>query len=111
MRSRPRGGPDISALVSGLGAFSLWFSALSRGDPPVRGVHSPVSAGSFGASCLGRRLSLVRGASLACGRPFRNESYLVDPASSHMLVSKIKPCMSKFTLSHGETANGSLNHT
>ena len=23
-------------------------------------------------------------------------SYLVDPASSHMLVSKIKPCMSKF---------------
>ena len=27
-----------------------------------------------------------------------NDSYLVDPASSHMLVSKIKPCMSKFTL-------------
>lgn len=24
-------------------------------------------------------------------------SYLVDPASSHMLVSKIKPCMSKYT--------------
>src|ERR1700743_234418 len=23
------------------------------------------------------------------------QSYLVDPASSHMLVSKIKPCMSK----------------
>ena len=23
-------------------------------------------------------------------------SYLVDPASSHMLVSKIKPCMSKY---------------
>ena len=22
--------------------------------------------------------------------------YLVDPASSHMLVSKIKPCMSKY---------------
>ena len=30
-------------------------------------------------------------------RPTRsNESYLVDPASSHMLVSKIKPCMSKY---------------
>ena len=39
------------------------------------------------------------------------DSYLVDPASSHMLVSKIKPCMSKFTLSHGETANGSLNQS
>jgi hypothetical protein len=27
--------------------------------------------------------------------PF-DSSYLVDPASSHMLVSKIKPCMSKY---------------
>jgi hypothetical protein len=25
-----------------------------------------------------------------------NTSYLVDPASSHMLMSKIKPCMSKY---------------
>lgn len=29
--------------------------------------------------------------------PARN-SYLVDPASSHMLVSKIKPCMCKYKL-------------
>jgi hypothetical protein len=36
-------------------------------------------------------------------------SYLVDPASSHMLVSKIKPCMSKYKQLYGETANGSLN--
>ena len=27
---------------------------------------------------------------------FAHASYLVDPASSHMLVSKIKPCMSKY---------------
>ena len=27
-----------------------------------------------------------------------HDSYLVDPASSHMLVSKIKPCMSKYKL-------------
>ena len=33
---------------------------------------------------------------------------LVDPASSHMLVSKIKPCMSQYKSLHGETANGSL---
>ena len=33
---------------------------------------------------------------------------LVDPASSHMLVSKIKPCMSQYKLLHGDTANGSL---
>ena len=39
----------------------------------------------------------------------QRDSYLVDPASSHMLVSKIKPCMSKYILLHSETANGSLN--
>ena len=27
-----------------------------------------------------------------------NGRYLVDPASSHMLVSKIKPCMCKYEL-------------
>lgn len=35
-------------------------------------------------------------------------SYLVDPASNHMLVSKIKPCMSKYKQLYGETADGSL---
>ena len=33
---------------------------------------------------------------------------LVDPASSHMLVSKIKPCMSQYESLNVETANGSL---
>ena len=37
------------------------------------------------------------------------DSYLVDPASSHMLVSKIKPCMSKYKQLYREAANGSLN--
>lgn len=35
-------------------------------------------------------------------------SYLVDPASSHMLVSKTKPCKCKRTPLNGEAANGSL---
>jgi hypothetical protein len=39
---------------------------------------------------------------------FGAHSYLVDPASSHMLVSKIKPCMSKYKRLYSETANGSL---
>jgi hypothetical protein len=44
------------------------------------------------------------------GRPtLAYDSYLVDSASSHMLVSKIKPCMSKYKQLYGETANGSLN--
>ena len=29
-------------------------------------------------------------------RSVDEDSYLVDPASSHMLVSKIKPCMSEY---------------
>ncbi len=38
----------------------------------------------------------------------RCRTNLVDPASSHMLVSKIKPCMSQHKFLHGEAANGSL---
>jgi hypothetical protein len=41
--------------------------------------------------------------------PSAYDSYLVDSASSHMLVSKIKPCMSKYKQLYSETANGSLN--
>ena len=34
--------------------------------------------------------------SMALSSERRAELYLVDPASNHMLVSKIKPCMSKY---------------
>jgi hypothetical protein len=34
----------------------------------------------------------------SCAYGVRWECYLVDPASSHMLVSKIKPCMCKYEL-------------
>ena len=44
-------------------------------------------------------------ASLCLQYAIRN---LVDPASSHMLVSRIKPCMSQYKLIYYETANGSL---
>ena len=39
---------------------------------------------------------------------FFGSRYQVDPACSHMLVPKIKPCMSKYIPLYGETANGSL---
>ncbi len=59
---------------------------------------------------LVRSLSVsARGGLVNSMRDFSDGSYLVDPASSHMLVSKIKPCMSKYKPLHGETANGSLN--
>lgn len=51
----------------------------------------------------------VRGGSHDPPGPGLQDSYLVDSASSHMLVSKIKPCMSKYKQSYCETANGSLN--
>ena len=42
-------------------------------------------------------------------RPFcTSDRNLVDPASSHTLLSKIKPCMSKYKHLYRETANGSL---
>ena len=50
-----------------------------------------------------------RGAGRGGSRLPLEDSYLVDPASSHMLVSKIKPCMSKYKHLYCETANGSLN--
>lgn len=56
------------------------------------------------SSLIGVRLPF----SSLCGRSFGyvgtydsgvvEECYLVDPASSHMLVSKIKPCMCKYEL-------------
>ena len=61
--------------------------------PPTNVHFCHQLAGGFGA-----------GASLS-----RQDSYLVDSASSHMLVSKIKPCMSKYKQLYRETANGSLN--
>jgi hypothetical protein len=60
---------------------------------------------SLGFSCFSSSSNLKE----KKGGGILNDSYLVDPASSHMLVSKIKPCMSKYKLLYGETANGSLN--
>ena len=55
-------------------------------------------------------LDTKRGAALSVRELFEKarDSYLVDPASSHMLVSKIKPCKCKYELKYSETANGSL---
>ena len=38
----------------------------------------------------------------------QTQGNLVDPASSHMLVLKIKPCKCKYEHTYGETANGSI---
>ena len=46
----------------------------------------------FGKAALLRRVLLIS----HMFHMVLESSYLVDPASSHMLVSKIKPCMSKY---------------
>jgi hypothetical protein len=77
--------------------------ALSR---PGRGPVGRLAARNHYATCP------LRGARVpppARGGAARSGRYLVDSASSHMLVSKIKPCMSKYKHLYCETANGSLN--
>jgi hypothetical protein len=64
--------------------------------PNSRNRSVPLTGGFPGALPRGRRVGV-------------QDSYLVDSASSHMLVSKIKPCMSKYKQLYRETANGSLN--
>lgn len=61
------------------------------------------------ALCFSRLVPCVRVFTCMHDRLACEGSYLVDPASSHMLVSKIKPCMSKYKHLYCETANGSLN--
>ncbi len=66
----------------------------------------------FGGRWAGRAAQRAPSGNTDSGAPSgaaRDDSYLVDSASSHMLVSKIKPCMSKYKQLYGETANGSLN--
>jgi hypothetical protein len=66
---------------------------------------------AVGIAMLATPVAARSGNSIAfalCSIGRANQCNLVDPASSHMLVSKIKPCMSKYKLLYGETANGSL---
>ena len=61
--------------------------------------HGPLVARKSGRSMLRADDGRARFGSRAMRRrPVGEECYLVDPASSHMLVSKIKPCMSKYEL-------------
>lgn len=62
-------------------------------DPPA-GPQNASSLRTTVAPVLDRRP--CRGDHAARG--VARECYLVDPASSHMLVSKIKPCMCKYEL-------------
>ena len=69
------------------GATQLRRCTLQQQNTPAReGAVKRACSGARGFGCARR------------GGPRFEGSYLVDPASSHMLVSKIKPCMSKYKL-------------
>ena len=78
---------------------ACWVSWTGRSSSRRRSflVANPVPLGAFQAAPSHREPARIQ------------DSYLVDSASSHMLVSKIKPCMSKYKQLYRETANGSLN--
>ena len=86
-------------------ASQSWFLCLRRVAFVL--LHKCLSTFEdveFGC-CFGCALRFL----MACLAPIQwFHTNLVDPASSHMLVSKIKPCMSQYKLLYGETANGSL---
>ena len=73
-------------VVSFLQATPMPCRALVCAVPPP-----PQAETVNGVPRLAKALHKVPGRS-----SYRAWRYLVDPASSHMLVSKIKPCMSKY---------------
>jgi hypothetical protein len=75
-------------------AVGLWkIRTPSTGKvPSVESLKSDLSClGGMGVIWPARETDVGDVCEGTCTVP-----YLVDPASSHMLVSKIKPCMSKF---------------
>ena len=89
-----------------------------RHAPPRRGETRPGIRSRLDraeAACLptkregARREAGPWGARARVGARTLARTYLVDPASSHMLVSKAKPCPCNHRPPHGEAADGSLD--
>ena len=77
-------GREICRLSVGPLSLKTWRSVGCR-NPQVR---------LFGSLLL--QLDMGPAIVKVAGLSHVSDSYLVDGASSHMLVSKIKPCMSKY---------------
>ena len=75
---------------------------MSRPTPDVKSLGRETYVGcrtGFGPGAYSRTVLAVSPDPCKSGESeagVAKASYLVDPASSHMLVSKIKPCMSKY---------------
>nr|TKS17473.1 hypothetical protein D5086_0000012970 [Populus alba]TKS17477.1 hypothetical protein D5086_0000013010 [Populus alba] len=78
----------------GRSCFRMRNAMPARGPPPLRPSRSSRSCSIRTTSSPVSAPRLI-GVGDRAGRGVAKECYLVDPASSHMLVSKIKPCMFK----------------
>lgn len=82
----------------------LWPLAVLRdaehcaGMLPRRGCGCPIKRSSLETNDGRARVDPPASSGRAHARRRHRGCYLVDPASSHMLVSKIKPCMCKYEL-------------
>ena len=84
----------VANLLLAIGMTSTWPLV------PLSHVSGPIRESRCASSVPRSRAESVESEHTARGAACVTEdSYLVDPASSHMLVSKIKPCMCKYKLS------------
>ena len=105
------------ALLRGTRLCPAWGATRRTGGKPKDGcVWRPKARGASCRTSVGQDVPRPEGRGVVAlgeavrdgagwGHPgspwfgnFGRNSYLVDPASSHMLVSKIKPCMCKYKL-------------
>ncbi|KAI9109493.1 hypothetical protein K1719_019547 [Acacia pycnantha] len=84
---------DVSA---GISTARAWAAAAIRVGPRPESTAGTCDA--LGPSERRGRGLTSRSQEKGARRGVAEECYLVDPASSHMLVSKIKPCMCKYEL-------------
>lgn len=97
-----RTGTGRAAMARGFGCGTFSERIIARIDGRRAGGSAGGGPAMLGTLRVGRSLGrLGRTTGAARPRPRASprkleECYLVDPASSHMLVSKIKPCMCKY---------------
>ena len=87
------------------GILCIWQS-VSKVIPVMESDGVDASALPRSQRCVEQPQQLSRSRSTLCEEALEVIN-LVDPASSHMLVSKIKPCMSQYKLPCRDNANDS----
>ena len=75
--------------------FPIWDDADAGAEQWYKTIAKLMQGRNFKLHTHNANLVLVR-SGLGAQATATTSSYLVDPASSHMLVLKIKPCMSKY---------------